>query len=176
MNNQSAIAIPATVPVPAPVSAPAVIPVMATVVAIPISSHALVVAGGLVFTAASFLSARLVLVVICPVRTAWPVRRAMSVRTIEPVVPVRPSVIVSIVLILPAMLVVFVVPAVPWFVMMGLIVMRFFRPLLRRIILLLRLLRGWGIRIPWPGFLAKPVFALGLNRGHPAAAKQAKAA
>lgn len=90
-------------------------------------------------------------------------------------------VVVSIVLVLPAMPVVFVMPVSLRLIMVGsvmmrLVLMRFFRPLHRRSILLLWLLRGLWIRISRPGRLARRVFVLRVNRGHPAAAKQAEAA
>jgi hypothetical protein len=96
------------------------------------------------------------------------------------VVPVRFSVavmvVVSVVLILPAMIVMFVVPAAFRLVMMRLVMVRLFRSLLWRIILFLGLLPGlWGgLRCLW--FPAQTVLALRLNRGHPAAAEQAEAA
>ena len=143
-----------------------------------VSSRTLLIINGVVFIAASFLSARRIRVAVCPFRAAWSVRGIMSVRMIGSFVPTRSSMIVIVVIVivpvLPAMLVMFVVPVVP--VMMRFVVMRFFRPLLLRFLLLLRLRRRRGIRSALPEFLTKSVFPLGHNRSHSATAEQAEAA
>lgn len=188
--------VPTTVSVPVSFSAPAVIPIVVTVA---ISSPALVAAGSLVLTAACLLPARSVLIVavlavVSSFRAARPIRSIMSVRSTEPFVPVRSSmivmVVVSVVPVLPAVPVVFVVPAtlrpivvglvMVRLIMVGLIVMRFswrfFWQLFWWVIPPWGLLRRLRIRITQPELPARPVFAIRINRGHPAAAEQTEAA